>query len=501
MQAHFWSGMLAMAIPAPERSNLAAESFRAAIGLSAEILQHDPSNPTALLVGAQSRQFSGDYDGAIAGYRALLDLQPDHLEAWAGILDVCLSSDRWSEALTTAQRVLELRAHIPDQALSALLTNIGAAELHCGMGPEAERHLIEAVNCQNPRAQAFYNLILVKRFTSSDADYALFRRLDQVLGITPPSLDQVYLLLAKGHIQDHVGLYRDALGSWVAAKNLLDSRFDFAAQHAAFETLAQECTPEFLARIQRLSAGRGYAPIFVVGMPRSNTSVTHQLLSFPANVTGIGEHPVLDAMWNQDLHSGDSFPRRYFHLGEGEIEARRQRYLDALSPEIQDGRQRWVDKHPLNFRSIPLILQLFPEARFIHCRRSPLDTCLSIFSYHYPRSTWPWANNMLQLSRYYVQYHTLMGQLEAAFPERILKVDYPDFIANPAEVAQRLYAFCSLPWRDEYLAFQRNNTPCATASAVQVRRSVTAASLDRSRNYRQWLAPCVSILEQGGIII
>lgn len=222
-------------------------------------------------------------------------------------------------------------------------------------------------------------------------------------------------------------------------------------------------------------------------MPRSGTTLVEQILSAHRDVAAGGEL----AFWLQRrdaLHAARTDP-----LDAGALSKAADDYL-ALLREIGPRALRVTDKNPMNFEALWLIRLALPRARVIHCRRNPIDTCLSIFFMNFGGKH-DYAYDRGDLAFYYREYERLMQHWRAALPlDRFTEVEYETLVADPEEETRRLIAFCGLDWDDACLAPQRNGRAVKTSSQWQVRQPIYKTSVERWRRYEPWLGELRELL-------
>jgi hypothetical protein len=234
-------------------------------------------------------------------------------------------------------------------------------------------------------------------------------------------------------------------------------------------------------------------PIFVVGMPRSGTTLVESIIGAHSGVLACGERQAMRAIMQEFAAS---------NAGSSSIsvtEAARQRWRDAYRRELPDrrGTVAVTDKNPWNFDAVALILLLFPHARIIHVRRDPVETGLSIFRNPFPKFA-SFANRLEDIGHYYGQYVRLMTHWGSLLGERFLTIRYEDLVADFDRAAPELLRFCGLEWQEACREFAASDRIIATMSAVQARQPV-AALRGRSSRYARHLTPLVAALREAGV--
>ena len=230
--------------------------------------------------------------------------------------------------------------------------------------------------------------------------------------------------------------------------------------------------------------------MFIVGMPRSGTTLTEQILASHPQVAAGGE---LKALWRimqraEKIAQQDDASRRQLEaLNPETINAEAAEYLAALS-RVSRTADRVTDKMPHNFQALGTIALMFPNARVIHCVRSPMDTCLSCYTHRFNEGH-AYANDLATLGLYYREYARLMDYWRAVLPIRMLESRYEDLIADQEGASRRLIAFLDLEWDDACLDFHKTQGTVRTLSRLQVRQPLYGSSVAQWKRYEKHLGP------------
>ncbi|SRR5665213_2239159 len=244
------------------------------------------------------------------------------------------------------------------------------------------------------------------------------------------------------------------------------------------------------------------SPIFVLGMPRSGTTLVDRILSSHSEVGSVGESGELSVTVVRQAGGVDT-------EGQGKIVTRLAREFDyvALGREycqsvegLLPGYPRLLDKTPVNFYYIGIIAAALPNAKIVHLRRNPVDNCYAIYKTLF-RSGYSYSYSLEEMARYYLAYLRLMAHWRSILPGRFLDVDYEDLVDNQEEVSRRMVAHCGLAWEDACLSFEKNTSPSLTASAGQVRQPIYKSSVQLWRRYEEELQPLIRILTEAGVAI
>jgi hypothetical protein len=243
-------------------------------------------------------------------------------------------------------------------------------------------------------------------------------------------------------------------------------------------------------------------PVFILGMPRSGTSLLEQILSSHPDIFGAGELKFMTGVLDNIEVAGrriglnDTEPV-FEHALNASWEMRGQRYVEKLQKLAGKPYKRIVDKMPGNFTVLGLIHAILPNAKIIHSRRHPVETCLSNYRIHFAEGQL-WSYNLRELGRHYKRYAKLMDHWRREFPDAMLDVRYEDIVADVEGQAKRIIDYLELDWNDNCLNFYNTDRPVRTASVTQVRKPIYTTSTNRWRKYEKYLGPLLE--ELGGIV-
>jgi tetratricopeptide (TPR) repeat protein len=468
-------------------SNLAhalhcAGDFRAAIDAGRRSLALDERLPEAYLHLGNALLALSEVPQADACYRDGLAVAGNHVPLLTARAMTLRALGRLDDAEATARRALELR-RAPD-----LLALVGSLAADRGHYAEAESHYQEALAIAPELPEALVGYVWTRRMTAQDASWRLAAERALAGGIP---------VAHATNLQHALGKYHEDLGESAAA---------FAA-HASGNTLARRANPAYdrvattarvgaiiaaydRATLQELaSAGAGVAsdrPVFIVGMPRSGTTLAEQILASHPQVYGADEL----LYWNLAAEQASSTP-------PGERPATIARlggeYLAQLAHRSASA-ARVIDKLPGNFENIGLIHAALPMAKFIHLERDPRDTCLSIFFQSFT-SAHTYATDLEDLAHYYREYRRLMAHWRGILPAgTLLEVPYESLVSDAETWTRRMLGHIGLPWDARCLEFHRTERSVLTASGWQVRQPLHTSSIGRWRHYEPFLAPLIQAL-------
>jgi tetratricopeptide (TPR) repeat protein len=430
----------------------------------------------------------GLYDAALESVTRALALVPDFVEALNNRGNLLRRLNRHAEALADYDRAIALRP-----AWADVHSNRGNALRELNRIDEARDAYERAVERAPERAAYHCNLASVTRL---DRDHKCYRALEGFL-LREEQLgphERVALHFALGDALTGFGAPQDGFDHFIKGNALQRALLDYdeATVFASFERLRKTYGRE---RIEEAGPGGNLAatPVFIIGMPRSGSTLIEQVLASHPAIYGAGEYgaftEALDeyvAFDAQDRTHDDALadlsPADFTALGDAY-----QRRIAQLGG-IERGHQRVVDKSLPNFAHLGLIHLALPNARFIHVRRSAVDTCLSCFSKWLPAM--PFTFDLAELGRYYAEYDRQIAHWRSVLPPGVLlDVQYEKLVLDLPREARRMLEHCGLEWDPACLAFDRNERAVATASAQQVRRPIHTEALRRWRPSAQQLAP------------
>lgn len=312
---------------------------------------------------------------------------------------------------------------------------------------------------------------------------------------------RVRLEHALGKYFDKAGDYHKAFSHFRKANEIQKINgepFDIEFVVSEFDKYIEFYTAENIKQLSRFGS-KDERPIFVVGMPRTGTSLTEQILSSHSGVHGAGELKLM-----QHTATRLELPLDQGGLGglasdpppltQESVEYLCRMYLDGLNDKSPDSAKRVVDKFPMNCVHLGLISILFPRARIIHCQRNPLDVALSCYTVLFKMGN-DFTNDLLYFGQYYKEYKRLMANWTAVLTIPIFDLQYEDLVRDSEKMIKELVAFCDLPWEEECLSFATNQRAVRTPSNWQVRQELYDSSLNRWANYEEFLLELKELLE------
>jgi tetratricopeptide (TPR) repeat protein len=389
--------------------------------------------------------------------------------------------DRLEDAVKAYRKATAIK---PDYAMPWL--NLGTALTHLGRREEAIAALRRAIAIAPRYGDAYMQLVDVSRPGLADPIVA-----DMQHYIADPATsasDRMHLAFALGRVHDANGSFEKAFGYFRQGNQIKRStlNFDMEAERRFVASIKEVFSKTFMTAAQP-SEVTDSTPIFILGMMRSGTTLMEQILASHPQVAGGDELPwIPDLTMRSAPIDGLRYPQSMRVMSRAELTRRGEKYIQLLRRRFGAAPRHVTDKLPGNFLSAGFISLALPQAKMIHMRRNPFDTCLSIYTtlfaelHHY-------AYDLAELGEFYMLYHGLMQHWDEVMPGRILHVNYENLVTNPEPEVRNILAFCGLEFDQNCLNFHQTERRVRTASANQVREKLHSRSIGRWRNYAQYL--------------
>ncbi|MGO9802912.1 MAG: sulfotransferase [Steroidobacteraceae bacterium] len=465
--------------------SLAADMPRDAERLLRHALRQSQHLPLAYRALAPVLTGLGRLIEAEAATQYLERIEPRSPQTWVTAAGVAIRLMRQAEAIDAYERAFELR---PQEA--GLQMSIGHLQKTLGRRAASEASYKAALAMDPGRAEAYWSLADLKNYTFSDAEIADMQRL---IGSDPrgPS-NEAQLNFALGKAFEQRRRYAQAFAHYARGAQLRRREAPFDV--GQFERRSARIRDFFNARFFAAHRGSGdssRAPIFIVGLPRSGSTLVEQILASHSAVEGTMELlNVLNIVREfDDLSPGrNGYPETVGGASaEGFAELGR-RYLEQTAPLLRLGRERFTDKLPNNFSHIGLIHAILPNATVIDVRRHPMDACFSTFKQYFAEGQ-NFSYDLEDLGRYYRCYLALMDHWDAVLPGKVLHARYEELVRSPEAGIRRLLEHCGLPFEPGCLAFHETQRAVRTASAEQVRQPIYTSAVGYWRHFEAELEP------------
>ncbi|MGI9304929.1 MAG: tetratricopeptide repeat-containing sulfotransferase family protein, partial [Gammaproteobacteria bacterium] len=426
---------------------------------------------------------TGDNARAAYHYRRVVESKPNDVEAWNSLGLMLMEPETLVEAIECFRRAIALA---PDYAQAH--NNLGCALMDQGEIENARPCFVKAIDLDPRFARAYENLVRSRRFTVDDQD--IIQRLHA--GVEMPGTADESLVIfhfALGKIYDDCADYDTAFHHYRLGNELVkkSTPFDWQGSERTIANTIATFSADFLASRN----GFGHEsdrPIFIVGMPRSGSTLVEQIISAHPHVRGAGELTYLADMTATIpglLNTDTPYPECAELLDRAQVHALAEQYLVHFESPSADIR-RVTDKLPGNFLHLGLIALMFPDSRIVHCRRDPMDVGLSIYFQRFA-TRHDYAYDLVDIGTYYRQYQLLMEHWRNMPLPRMMEVDYEQLVAELESCSRRLIDFCGLAWDDRCLNYHQSQRTVRTASNWQVRQPLYSRSVRRWRHYESHL--------------
>lgn len=470
-----------------------ARRYDIAVDFHRRAVKAAPKDPGLLNDLANSLILAGDPQSALPQLRKALDRSPRLYPALLNLVRAHRDLDETEHALAILDKVAAMGRS--EGAIEPADLDLERALTLARIGRFADAMaLFRAVLKVRPTdPSAMDGIATSHRATEADNDLATIEAALAIPGST--SLQRAVAHRAAGKILEDLGRFDDAFLHFRQANEVSAIPFDMR-EHSDFVAGSMRLfTPKFFAE----RAGFGdpsEQPVFIVGLPRSGTTLLEQILASHPDVIGVGELPEIERTLREAVPQpwgSESFFSGLRNLSQKAVRSQAKRYLATLTRRGK-GRVRVVDKMPHNFLVLGWIALLFPKARVIHCNRDPMDVCVSLYCHHFSDAH-SYSNDLRTLGQYYRSYELLMQHWADVLPLTMLEVRYEEVVRDLDQAARRMIAYLGLEWDDSCLEFYRTQRVVRTPSQWQVRQPIYNSSVERWRRYERHLRPLVESLQ------
>ena len=464
---------------------LSVGKYKQAVSVYRQALALEPHNINVRIGLAGALVCLSQYDEAIELLEGARKRRPGDLDIRMGLFQACHDSGR----------IVQAREHLDaifkrDPENAQAFYSLGLLDIENGSLTEGEKAIRQAITCAPDYTEAFTVLADLQRFEHENDDILAMQELYG--RCLEGSIERMHMAFALAKVSDDLGQYDEAFSKMQEA-NAIRRGFSPYDEKAEFERMRQlmaVCTQKVVAENSGIDSN---APIFVLGMPRSGTSLVEQILSAHQDVYSCGENNMLNQSIASVSGAGDDSLSVCAWTTEqcrvaGDAYLKRLRQLD---PEAC----RYTDKSLHHILHIGSIARLFPNAKIIHVRRHPLDTCLSIYKNNITGDLFGYGHDLDELGRYYRMYIKLMEHWENTLPASMLiEIDYEQLVTDQEQQSMTLLEACGLEWDPACLDFQQADNRVLTASMMQVRQPVYTRSIAVWRHYETQLKSLVDLL-------
>lgn len=462
-----------------------------------------------------------EFKKAAIHLRRALKIQPDYLPACLDFCKVATQLGEFSEAVQAGVHAVKLAPQNPkthDRLASAyevygfydkarehyeiaakLSPDDALRQYACGMSllgigdkASARKYLEKATVLFPKYAPTYHALSRMNKYSSPDHED--FNKLKSLL--EDPELtenNQAVLHFSLGKMYEDCKLFDQAIKHFDVGNKIENQKRDYRpeASRDLVTRLITSFSGDFFSKTSSLGHS-DYAPLFIVGMPRSGTTLIEQILASHPKVFGAGELPwFIKCAYElpETIHSSKHYPECIVELDDKIAHSLGQEYLDYLVTLAGSDRYKYIiNKWPDNYERVGLIARMFPNARFIHCQRDPLDNLISQYTLLFPNSV-DYSYSLFNLGAHHTQYKRLMRHWENVLADRFFHIQYEDLVQDQEAWTRKLLDFLELPWDSACMNFYKSDRVVRTYSDDQVRKPMYSSSVARWKNYEKHLEP------------
>lgn len=430
----------------------------------------------------------GRMEDAIHHYKQALTINPDFVEAYINMGDTLNELGRYEDAISRFKQALVIQPKYAEAHY-----NIGTILQELGQEEDAILQYEQALAIKPDIAKAHYNITLIK------PNQEQVPIIEQFLASPMTSEEDVINYhYALSNIFNDAKSYSKAFEHASKGNSKKRSFITYdSKKHSAFvNNLIQVYSKDYFQE----KSGHGSdseLPVFILGMPRSGTTLVEQIVSSHLQVHGAGELDYLQSIEKQiaeQFETSNYYPKCISLCDESDVLRYSAIYLEALGDYPTDIK-RITDKAPSNFLRIGLIKTLFPKARIIHCQRNALDICTSIFLNYFTKEI-EYSFDLTEIGQYYLDYEKIMAHWRIIFADDIYEVQYEELVTDQENISHQLIEYLGLDWDKACLDFHKSKRAVKTASNLQVRQPIYTKSVERWKRYEQHLASLIDILER-----
>ena len=429
-----------------------------------------------------------DLEGAQHCFESVLSADSNNTMALSGLGTALLERGKLADAEHVFNRALGL-----DPGFDNVVVKL--ARLHERQGDyRTAQTLLQPIIDKGRNADAVAAFAqLAPRIKATDRAIEMLE--DMLTNGSPLYAQKMEMYYSLGRRYEKVGSYDAAFENFKSGNELKQVNYNHSGQVQLVESLVQTYSMKNVPGLPSADAS-DRQPLFIVGMPRSGTSLAEQILSVHPDVQAAGELIAINKI-AAELHQcpevAGSYPGNALFVDRDTLGSLVRKYLDDL-PDSGKEKKYFTDKMPHNFLHLGLIQQLFPNARIIHCVRDPRDTCLSCYSYDFSGDH-PYAYSLESLGRYYLQYRRLMDHWKSVLKLPIYDLVYEQLIDDQDAKIRDLVSFCGLDWDDRCLGFHSSGRYVRTSSYDQVRRPIYSSSIGKWKHYEEHLGPLLDMVD------
>ena len=429
-----------------------------------------------------SYQLKNNYSKAENCFRKSIDLDNKSPEPQNNLGNLYLELNKFQEAIECYKNAIKInhKFFVSHYNLGVIYKNIGEFD-------NAKKHLAEAVKLNTHFYTAHRILSQITKYTINNDHFNLLKKIYENLEIEKNQKTEIAFSLGKA--SEDIKDFKNAFQYYSDGNNLRRATVDFSIENEKkeFGNIKKIFNENLFNRFKE-SGNLDFTPIFILGMPRSGTTLIEQILSNHPKVYGGDELNFFTKLVHKYFYNKNEhlFFKNIINVDKDNFKKIGQEYINKLK-EISNNSERVSDKLPINFKWIGLIKLILPNSRIVHCVRNSKDNCISIFKNYFTNTDLNFAYNLEEIFEFYKLYNDLMKHWKKIFPKFIIDIEYEKIIHNPELQIRDLVKSCNLNWNDNCLKFYNNKRAIKTASDTQVRKKIYNTSVDSWKNYEKYL--------------
>ena len=424
------------------------------------------------------------FDDALLNYKNAIRSKEDNIEAYYNLANLFKSLKNYDEAIKNYKNVIKLNPNFSDA-----YNNIGTIYSILGKFNDAREFYLKSIKINKFFAEPYKNYVQLSKIDQKDEVFEILKEIVKKKDLDEEQKEVFFYSISK--IYFDVGDDDLAFKYLNLANKLKLTKFDYSfnKEKKEFKKIKEFFSQKKIINLKNFKKNK-ITPIFILGMPRSGTSLIEQIISNHSEVHGAGELDLLPiTVKNSDWKNSNDF--------EETLQKVRKNYLEKIS--LLSNKNYITDKLPGNFKRIGFILNAIPDSKIIHLERNPMAICWSNYKSNFNSTGMAFTLNQEFTAMYYLLYRDLMKFWKEKYSEKIINVNYESFVENFEEEIKKLFDQLNLKWEKQLYDFHKNERPVETASLIQVRSKIYKKSSEQWKNYKKHLKPMTDILSLNNV--
>jgi len=432
---------------------------------------------------ANTQKIMGDNKNATYNYTQAIKSNNSNLGAYFNLANLYRSEKKFEEAINNYKKVLELNPKFVES-----MNNIGSINLILGNFENGLKYFVEAIEIDKFNSESYYNYVSAKKITDDDKVFLKLKNLIEEEKLPEVQNFKMYYSLSKSYFDinnKELGFKYLEFASNFKLKEIENS---YKKQSKDFKKIKEYF--KINKKISGISNNFKTTPIFILGMPRSGTSLIEQIVSNHSSVYGGGELNTLPlAIENSNWENNENFIETLKLISN--------EYLFKISKFSE--KKFITDKLPGNFKWIGFILNSMPESKILHLERNPMAICWSIYKSEFSNPDMAFTYKQEYIAQFYLLYKDLMNFWKNKYPNQFINIVYEEFVEDYGNNIKKIFQKLNLEWEDHLLEFYKNKRPVETSSFQQVRKKIYQKSSEEWKKYKNFLKPMMEVLSKNNI--